>query len=435
MRVRRWWSWTALALGLGIPVTTHAAGYGLYEAGAAAMGMAGAATAGIDDASALFYNPAALTRIVREEEGDRRGVWYLGGAMLNPFTSFAGVNPYPGYGVTEEMDPNVFVLPSLFYARPVGERWAAGAGLYSPYGLGVDWKDPDTFTGRYIVTEAQLQVANFGFTAAYQVNPMVSVAAVGNVLFSQVQLKNRILQPIPGGGGAQTDVADAKLDAHWEPGYGWGAAISVKPSDQWRAGATYRGKIITKPSGDADFEQILTGNTAFDAAVAASLPPDQGVSTVLRFPAIWAAGVAWTPASWTVEGDLVFTEWSLFSDLPLEFDQTPSANRTIVEDYDDALAIRLGAEHRLASWTYRFGYYFEQEAAPPASVSPLLPDTKRHGVSLGLGFEPWQGVIVDVYNLGIFTEQRSTEGVNRDGYDGEYKTYVNAFGLNVGFRW
>src|SRR5262245_44469824 len=98
MRVRRWWSWTALALGLGIPVTARAAGYGLYEAGAAAMGMAGAATAGVDDASALFYNPAALTRIVRKDEADRRGTWYLGGAMLNPFTSFAGVNPYPGYG-------------------------------------------------------------------------------------------------------------------------------------------------------------------------------------------------------------------------------------------------------------------------------------------------------------------------------------------------
>src|SRR4029453_19228602 len=104
----------------------------------------------------------------------------------------------------------------------------------------------------------------------------------------------------------------------------------------------------------------------------------------------------------------------------------------IVEDYDDAFAVRLGAEHRLASWTYRFGYYFEQEAAPSESVSPLLPHTPRPGVSLWFGFEPWKGVIVDVYNLGIFTEQRSTEGVNRDGYDGEYKTYVNAAGLNVG---
>ncbi|HET9327317.1 MAG TPA: outer membrane protein transport protein [Candidatus Eisenbacteria bacterium] len=435
MRVRRWWRWTALALGLGIPVTARAAGYGLYEAGAAVMGMAGAGTASVDDPSALYYNAAALTRIVREDEADERGSWYLGGSVLTPFTSFAGVNPYPGFGVTEEMDANMFVIPALFYARPIGEQWAAGAGLYSPYGLGVDWKDPDTFTGRYIVTEAQLQTANLGFTAAYQVTPTVSLAAVGNILFSKVELQNRLLQPIPGGGGAQTDVASAELESDWEPGYGWGAAISVKPSDQWRAGATYRGKIITKPSGDADFEQILTGNPTFDAAVAASLPPDQGVSTVLRFPAIWAAGVAWTPANWTLETSVVFTEWSLFSDLPLEFEQTPSANRTIIEDYDDALAIRLGAEHRLASWSYRFGYYYEQEAAPAESVSPLLPDTRRHGIALGAGFEPWNGVTVDLYNLGIITEQRSTEGVNRDGYDGEYKTYVNAFGLNVGFRW
>ena len=399
------------------------------------MGMAGAGTASVHDASAVFYNPAALTRILAAEGAGPKGLFYLGGSALNPFSSFAGVNPYPGYGVTEHMEANVFAIPALYYARRIGERFAGGLGVNSPYGLGVEWSDPDRFTGRYIVTEAKLEVANLGLCAAYQISPMVSVAAGGNALFSKVRLQNHILQPAPGGGGGQVDVAEARLESTWEPGYGWNAAVSVAPNDRWRLGAFYRGKVVTQASGDATFKQILTGNPSFDAAVAAGLPPDQGVNTVLRFPAIWSGGVAWTPERWTIETALVFTEWSLFRDLPLEFDQTPQNNRAIVENYDDALAIRFGVEHRLPSWTYRFGYYFEQEAAPAASVSPLLPDAPRHGVTLGLGFTPWSNVSVDLYNLALFTERRGTEGVNRDGFDGEYRTYVNAAGLNVGFRW
>src|SRR5262245_13858347 len=434
MRARWWCGCAVLVCALGGHETADASGYGIYEAGAAVMGMAGAGTASVNDASAVFYNPAVLARIAGTGPDSTRGIWYLGGSGLIPLSSFAGVNPYPGFGVTEEMNPRLFFLPAFYYARAFGPRWAGGVGVSSPYGLGVHWKDPDEFTGRYVVTKATLDVANLGISVAYQINPMVSVAAGGNMLFSKVDLENRILQPPPGGGGGQVNVAKTTLDASWKPGYGWNAAVSVTPSHLWKFGATYRGKVITPPSGDATFEQIPTGNAAFDAGVAASLPPDQGVSTVLRFPAIWAAGAAWTPTNWTVEGSLVFTEWSLFTDLPLTFDD-PQVDRTIVENYDDAMALRFGAEHRLPKFTYRFGYYYEQEAAPTQSVTPLLPDAPRHGVTLGLGFRPWSNITLDIYNLSVFAENRSTEGINRDGYDGEYKTYVNATGLNFGFRW
>src|SRR5438094_8878770 len=100
----------ALICVAALPAAGWGAGYGIYEAGAAVMGMAGAGTASVSDASALFYNPAALNRIARPGEGSG-GVWYLGGAGLNPFSSFAGVNPYPGYGVTEEMKGALFVIP------------------------------------------------------------------------------------------------------------------------------------------------------------------------------------------------------------------------------------------------------------------------------------------------------------------------------------
>src|SRR5262245_20840299 len=118
-----------------LPAAALAAGYGIYEQGAALLGMAGAGTASVSDASPQFYNPAALTRLAGTQQ------IYLGGSLITPVTSFAGVAPYPGYGVTEEMERQFFPLPALYYARGFGERWAAGVGLNAPFGLGVEWKN------------------------------------------------------------------------------------------------------------------------------------------------------------------------------------------------------------------------------------------------------------------------------------------------------
>jgi len=415
-------------------------GYSIYEQGAAALGMAGAATASVGDASALFFNPAAMTRL----EGTR---FYIGGSVLNPVTSFAGVDPYPGFGVTEEMKRQTFVPPTLYATHRYSSGWAVGAGLNSPFGLGTEWKKPDNFTGRYISTKAELRALNGNLSGAYAFNSKWSVAAGASALFSKVRLENRLFsdQPVPGGGGAKPEVAKAELESDFKPGYGWNAAVSFAPNGKCRLGAYYRSKVVVDvDDGRADFTQIPytagspTFNQQFNDSVAAHLPPDQDVSTVLRFPAMWSAGVSWLPReAWTLEADFNFFEWSVFRDLPIRFKQTPEADKTIPEDYDDSWQIRAGAEHRLPSYTYRFGYYFDRAAAPEESVSPILPDSDRHGATLGFGygFGPDKRWGVDVYELAIFVKKRSTENVNRDGFDGEYKTFVNAAGVGLAYRW
>ena len=225
MTLRRWTWAAALAGALGLPGAALGAGYGIYEQGAAVLGMAGAGTASVSDASALFYNPAALTRL----EGTQQ--IYLGGSLLTPATSFAGVAPYPGYGVSEEMERQFFPLPAFYYARRVGERCAAGLGFNAPFGLGVEWKDPDLFTGRYIVTKADLQAANIGLSGAYAIDPMVSVAAGGNVMFTKVKLRRRAQEIFPPRGQV-VDVAEAVLESDLEPGYGWNAAVSIVPNER-----------------------------------------------------------------------------------------------------------------------------------------------------------------------------------------------------------
>ena len=51
------------AMTLAVQTAAHAAGFRIYDQGAAAAGQSDAFTAQADDASAVYYNPAGMTQI------------------------------------------------------------------------------------------------------------------------------------------------------------------------------------------------------------------------------------------------------------------------------------------------------------------------------------------------------------------------------------
>lgn len=415
-----------------LPPAARGAGYNIYEQGAAALGMGGAHTASVHDASALFYNPAAIVWLGKCEV-------QAGTTWLRTSTSFAGVDPNPGFGVAEAMKDGTF-FPSTFYlAHRVSPSWFAGLAFNDPFGLGIEWENPESFTGRTIVTKADLRTYNLGGSIAWKMNEHWSIGAGPDYLLASVELNRINTALIPGGGGASANVARVKLKGDPTGGFGYHVAISGVPSTHWKLGVNYRSLVTVEvDDGDATFTQMLTGDGAFDAAVAAGLPPNQKVATTLKFPALLSGGLAWVPNErWTWEVNLNYMMWSAFEDLPLDFKTTNSLDTRVVEEYDDQFQVRVGAEHRLPGFTYRFGYYYDQAAAPTESVSPLLPDANRHGATFGLGWKlgEKQQWTLDLYDLALFVENRSTEGIERDQYNGTYKSFVNAAGLSVGRHW
>jgi long-chain fatty acid transport protein len=422
----------ALGAALLTPCTALGAGYGIYEQGAAVLGMAGAATASVHDGSAEFYNPAALVRL----EG--RQV-YAGGTWLSTHISFAGVDPFPGYGVTEAMKSGSFFPPQLYWTNRPGKNWAYGVGVNAPFGLGIEWENPLTFTGRTHATKATLRTINANLSFAYAFNDAFSVGLGYNAMFAGVELNQVRTQVIPGGGGGTVNVANVKLKSSLKPGYGINGSLLWTPKVDWKFAFAYRAKVdVDVTGGDATFTQIGTGNPALDAAVAAGLPPAQKVDTKLHFPAILSFGAAWNPApAWTWELDGNLTQWSAFDNLPIDFKGKGASDTTFVENYDDSWRIGIGAEHRLPAFTYRFGYYFDKAAAPTESVTPLLPDASRHGVTVGLGWQlgakkAWN---LDLYNLALFVEKRSTENKVLNDINGTYKSYVNGAGASLAYHW
>src|SRR5512135_1063153 len=85
-----------------------AAGFGIFEQGAKANGMAGAFTAQADDPTALFFNAGGLAFVTKQE-------FSLGFTWIRSSKAeFRGANPYPGAGYRADQK-TLSEFPPHFY--------------------------------------------------------------------------------------------------------------------------------------------------------------------------------------------------------------------------------------------------------------------------------------------------------------------------------
>ena len=144
-----------------------ASGFAVKDQGTKAMGMANAFTAVADDASAAWYNPAALSF----QDGVSLTV---GGQYVIPSVKYAGAS---GAG---KMDKKNHLIPFGYIsynsdALPV----TLGLAVNAPFGLSTDWTNStSTFavTGLGSVTFSELNLVNVNPVASFKINDRLSVA-------------------------------------------------------------------------------------------------------------------------------------------------------------------------------------------------------------------------------------------------------------------
>ena len=134
--------------------------------------------------------------------------------------------------------------------------------------------------------------------------------------------------------------------------------------------------------------------------------------------------------------DLVFFQWSTFDQLALTFPTEPALDSVIREDYHDSWQVRAGVERRLEEgWAFRLGYHYDRTPVPAQSVSPILPDNDRHCIAMGWSWTSASSHLrVDAGAWYLFLPGRSTEGQNRDGYNGTYDNSAFTLGASLGYR-
>ena len=403
-----------------------ASGFAIFEQGARGMGFAGAYTSQTEDPSAIFHNAAGIAFLKGRQ-------LYFGATLIHPDSEFEGENPFPGVGVREQGDAGVTIPPAFDYSHQWSERLAFGLGLHVPFGLRTRWQNADTtFTGRFLSRRAEVRSLSLNPTVAYKLADRLAIGAGVDVRFSTVELDRNagVINPFT---QRVVDAALVELKSDTATSFGFNLGVLAKPVENLSVGFAYRHKVKTDFDGSADFTLLPTGNSQLDAVVKLRLPSGPTpVTTRITFPALFSIGASYKWNDWTLAVQADFQQWSSFDTLPLDFPERPELSTTIEEQYGNSQIYRAGVERRLNErFTLRGGYYYDKNPAPAESVSPLLPDADRHGLAAGATWRSgrWR---VEAANWFLLFKQRSTEGRNRDGYDGTYKSSAELFAISVG---
>src|SRR3984893_13412299 len=123
-----------VVVGLLASAPASPSGFQVMTQGARATGMGLAFTGVADDPSAIFYNPAGMGF-------QEHFSLMVGGSVLGrQKADFSGANPFPGDGVSESVQKQVFIVPNLYAVVPLTPELNFGLGVTAPYGLGLRWR-------------------------------------------------------------------------------------------------------------------------------------------------------------------------------------------------------------------------------------------------------------------------------------------------------
>lgn len=372
--------------------SAFSAGFALVEQGVKGLGNAYAGgAAGAEDAATIFFNPAGMTRLGGNE-------FIFASHLIMPYADFDndGSTHVTGAPLRGDDDGNAAdakIIPNMYYCRKMGDRFFMGIGVNVPFGLSTEYDR--TWVGRYHAVKSDLMTLNINPSIAYQFTDQLSIGAGFSIQYAEAELSSAVdfgtigaLLKIPGLLPQRNDgYFDLEGDS-WSGGYNMGLLYEF--TKHTRAGVSYRSRIEHTLDGDADF-----------SGVPAPLKPtfrDTGAEAEVTFPDSLSVSLfhQFNP-QWMVMADFTWTNWSLFEELVVEFDNGNPSNRTI-EKWQDSYRYSLGATYlHDKNWTVRIGTAYDTSAVAHAKYrTPRIPDGDRIWAAVGLGYKVSDMIGVDI---------------------------------------
>jgi long-chain fatty acid transport protein len=400
-----------------LPTLSYGAGFALFEHGNRAMAMGGAFTAVADDPSAMFWNPAGLAF-----QTDK-GIQVMGGATFITAgdQDFEGASPYPGDGYTASQKNQIFYPAHFYITYPINDRVNLGFSTLTPFGLGTWWEED--FAGRFISKRVDLRTFDFSPNIGFKINDSMAVGFGVDYMVGQIDLTRNIgfinpyTQQLADVGQVHLHTDDLSSD-----GFGWHAGFLMKMPAGVSLGILYRSAIEIDYNGVGSFTQYPTGYADFDGLLASQIPFGSKVpiTTKIEFPDYWAISAAWTGERAKVSAQYGKMGWNSFSELPLNFPENPVFTTAVKQDYQDADQYRLGFEWlQSEKLAFQAGLLYDNTPQPTQSMSPLLGDGDRTGISIGTSYT-LGNFQFDLGYMYLKFDERCTGGDSYDGYEGCY---------------
>jgi long-chain fatty acid transport protein len=386
------------------------------------LSLGNAMTAGVNDPSAVYYNPAALGEI--------------SGNNVLATGSYAGVyNSVENSGrrAVNKRDDNF--LAALFANYHVPDtNFTIGMGTYTPFGLATTYERGFT---RFAAERTELKTIYA--TPAVSWHPLEHFAAGAGISFVHASgLLSRALC-LAGGGACAVPAAQGRLRlTDTANAFTYNVGWLFKPTEKLKLGFSYRARA------DIRFDSA-------DVKLGGALAPfgkRRAKVRTIALPPVINAGLFWQiQPAWSAEFVYEHARWSEFHRLSASFSPpAPLPGFRLPEHWKNTSTLRLGSSYQLdQNWEIRGGLTVEETPIPSKTLNPAIPGADLLTVNAGVGYK-WQNFGVDVGYMAVFYNMRTVtnnelEGLPATGFafpgapgKDRYETFNNFVSMSVSYK-
>ncbi len=262
-------------------------------------------------------------------------------------------------------------------------------------------------------------------TIAWDITDAFSVGFAIDYMYGSADLTQTVITP------TAVNLQIVELDGDGDA-WGYNFGMLLKASKSIKIGLNYRSPF------DLEIKDADVTTTDLNAGLPDPFPATTA-STTIKMPATAALGVSYTGDRFTFEADADWTMWSRFDTLVIDFAAPGLPNSVRQQNWNDVVAIRLGAEYRVTDpLALRIGFAYDPTPVPAETLSPLLPDSDRFNYMVGAGYKAGKWTF-DLSYFYVDKDDRTVSNIrpesgNLVGSSGTWKGDAHLVALDIGYR-
>ncbi len=414
----------AAATLLSVPEQLWSAGLEFPDAGTVAIGRGTAFVARADNPSALYYNPAGLSKhsgwhvlvsgnlIIFDSSflrsGDDLSLVIEGGrarpceagevCVGNPsqdYSNFAtDTRPFREVSSSQRLGPAPML--AAVYGDAFGvEGLAFSVGLLAPTSFGAP-AYPEDGAQRYALQKASILMAYPTVGVSYAWGPILRIGATFMSGFAFINQSQAIRpEPLPNDPDFNEDLGgDARLTIDVSDGFIPTGSLGVlsQPLEWLEFGASVRFPARVQASGNVSYEAPSS-----DLHTSHLVPGEDRVTVKQSFPWVVRGGVRFIQPRFDIELDVVWEQWSSLESFEVDLDATldlgegrgieEMPDTKLLKMFRDTWSVRLGGDVEVwpETLTVRLGGFYQSSAYPKDNATFNLDFPYAEQVGLGGG--------------------------------------------------
>lgn len=393
--------------------TATAGGFQLNAQGAKQLGMGHVGTGLATDASALFFNPGAISFA-----DSARFRFAMAGTLINPNLQYIN-GGYSARNTSHLGTPiNLYVSYQPLKNVPLN----IGLAVYTPFGSHLQWDN--TWAGSAVIQEIKLKTIFYQPTVSYQIGKHFGVGVGYVIATGDFELKKAI--PLADSLG---NFGQAALTGK-ATGSGINVGIFVNLTDKWNFGMNYRSRVTAR---------VKAGTSTFTTPnyVAPYFPATNNFTTQLNLPDVFTVGASYKHNDkLTLAADIVFADWSSYDSLIIDFETNTDKLKDTHQGkkWKGSYTYRVGASYLLNEHiTLRAGAYYDVSPVQNNFLSAETPDANKIGLTAGASYKAGKKLSIDCALLYVDGFARTGGSVESNFY-GTYKAKASGISIGVGYH-